>query len=124
MLRLKPEMSELSATSDFAPDLLISELSQRIKYGIPNSELAEIVGSWPSYPHLQLVGFHSPIGRHSKQLEVWSTWATVVASKVIELEPLLAGIDHPVINIGGGFCLLYTSPSPRDKRQSRMPSSA
>ena len=25
---------------------------------------------------------------------------------------------------GGKFCLLYTSPSPRDKRQSRMPSSA
>ena len=24
----------------------------------------------------------------------------------------------------GPFCLLYTSPSPRDKRQSRMPSSA
>ena len=24
----------------------------------------------------------------------------------------------------GGYCLLYTSPSPRDKRQSRMPSSA
>ena len=31
-----------------------------------------------------------------------------------------------VINNGGVFydCLLYTSPSPRDKRQSRMPSSA
>ena len=25
---------------------------------------------------------------------------------------------------GGKICLLYTSPSPRDKRQSRMPSSA
>ena len=25
---------------------------------------------------------------------------------------------------GAGICLLYTSPSPRDKRQSRMPSSA
>ena len=25
---------------------------------------------------------------------------------------------------GGWACLLYTSPSPRDKRQSRMPSSA
>ena len=24
----------------------------------------------------------------------------------------------------GSICLLYTSPSPRDKRQSRMPSSA
>ena len=27
-------------------------------------------------------------------------------------------------SIGSGGCLLYTSPSPRDKRQSRMPSSA
>ena len=26
--------------------------------------------------------------------------------------------------LGEGTCLLYTSPSPRDKRQSRMPSSA
>ena len=26
--------------------------------------------------------------------------------------------------VDGGTCLLYTSPSPRDKRQSRMPSSA
>ena len=29
-----------------------------------------------------------------------------------------------LIAVGGGSCLLYTSPSPRDKRQSRMPSSA
>ena len=31
-----------------------------------------------------------------------------------------------IVDIGGGTtdCLLYTSPSPRDKRQSRMPSSA
>ena len=26
--------------------------------------------------------------------------------------------------VNGESCLLYTSPSPRDKRQSRMPSSA
>ena len=39
---------------------------------------------------------------------------------------------YEVITIGGLYgtvdevdtCLLYTSPSPRDKRQSRMPSSA
>ena len=30
---------------------------------------------------------------------------------------MLAGFETPT-------CLLYTSPSPRDKRQSRMPSSA
>ena len=44
-----------------------------------------------------------------------------------------ANIDAPSIGGGLGFgggikkpdiCLLYTSPSPRDKRQSRMPSSA
>ena len=33
--------------------------------------------------------------------------------------------DKPLIYpLGRGSCLLYTSPSPRDKRQSRMPSSA
>ena len=34
--------------------------------------------------------------------------------------------DKRYIDFSGGIavCLLYTSPSPRDKRQSRMPSSA
>ena len=33
---------------------------------------------------------------------------------------------RPIIHVRhlGTVCLLYTSPSPRDKRQSRMPSSA
>ena len=30
----------------------------------------------------------------------------------------------PVKKAQDAICLLYTSPSPRDKRQSRMPSSA
>ena len=34
-----------------------------------------------------------------------------------------AGI-YSVCSVPNGACLLYTSPSPRDKRQSRMPSSA
>ena len=33
-------------------------------------------------------------------------------------------LDNRPANIGFSACLLYTSPSPRDKRQSRMPSSA
>ena len=42
-------------------------------------------------------------------------WLTVSGGKIgIEI-----GIGHHL-----GNCLLYTSPSPRDKRQSRMPSSA
>ena len=31
---------------------------------------------------------------------------------------------NEVISVNTNSCLLYTSPSPRDKRQSRMPSSA
>ena len=39
------------------------------------------------------------------------------------------GVVGVVVGVGVGGagvrgCLLYTSPSPRDKRQSRMPSSA
>ena len=34
-----------------------------------------------------------------------------------------AGID-PNERVVSGFCLLYTSPSPRDAHESRMPSSA
>ena len=37
---------------------------------------------------------------------------------------LYAGIQEKVFVKQAPGCLLYTSPSPRDKRQSRMPSSA
>ena len=33
-------------------------------------------------------------------------------------------VDSVAAKYGNRICLLYTSPSPRDKRQSRMPSSA
>ena len=36
--------------------------------------------------------------------------------------PLVSIITLTIMHYSG--CLLYTSPSPRDKRQSRMPSSA
>ena len=47
----------------------------------------------------------------------------MIFDRDVEVENLLgktgAYISHLFI-----YCLLYTSPSPRDKRQSRMPSSA
>ena len=33
-------------------------------------------------------------------------------------------IAFTLMAMGLGFCLLYTSPSPRDMRRARMPSSA
>ena len=44
------------------------------------------------------------------------------------LEAALQAASHSALGLanhrGQYSCLLYTSPSPRDKRQSRMPSSA
>ena len=55
-------------------------------------------------------------------------------AKILEKE-ILASLDDKklgiadircllIINIKPGICLLYTSPSPRDRQKSRMPSSA
>ena len=45
-----------------------------------------------------------------------------------QVETSVEGYDKPLplynVTLEDGSCLLYTSPSPRDKRQSRMPSSA
>ena len=46
--------------------------------------------------------------------------------QVLVLYLASSALDSPVKGWSyyDGCCLLYTSPSPRDKRQSRMPSSA
>ena len=70
--------------------------------------------------------------------ETIAPWSMTVVNSVSELNFLgnpidfigfkgLDGdgdIDIKFIEVKSGNCLLYTSPSPRDKRQSRMPSSA
>ena len=43
---------------------------------------------------------------------------------LIENENDLLNTFGKPYNVDNHYCLLYTSPSPRDKRQSRMPSSA
>ena len=45
-------------------------------------------------------------------------------SSLLMLPALLLGLTLWLYFGMGKGCLLYTSPSPRDKRQSRMPSSA
>ena len=40
------------------------------------------------------------------------------------MDPVSVVLDAREFNNALRSCLLYTSPSPRDKRQSRMPSSA
>ena len=47
----------------------------------------------------------------------------VAINSGLVLEGVLWFVLSSAVNLGR-ICLLYTSPSPRDKRQSRMPSSA
>ena len=49
---------------------------------------------------------------------LYTTTAMIIAQSII-ITPLITSIAHQSLS-----CLLYTSPSPRDKRQSRMPGSA
>ena len=57
-------------------------------------------------------------------------WVTAVAAVgasalvPVPQTPELPGYTDKLVHLGCYLCLLYTSPSPRDKRQSRMPSSA
>ena len=55
--------------------------------------------------------------------DAMNTWATILKSRMETGEPYImykdnVNTDHP------NTCLLYTSPSPRDRQKSRMPSSA
>ena len=45
-------------------------------------------------------------------------------NKNIDVTPIKKGLKKGTLVATIKSCLLYTSPSPRDKRQSRMPSSA
>ena len=52
-----------------------------------------------------------------------SQWIAFIALMVYYSGPANY-VKDTTIKTDYNFCLLYTSPSPRDKRQSRMPSSA
>ena len=53
-------------------------------------------------------------------IKTWSRRSTIIPQFV----GLTFGVHNGKKFIPVMVCLLYTSPSPRDKRQSRMPSSA
>ena len=67
----------------------------------------------PTSPGL---GFSSKIPASEHKLENHIRWINAVLNKLELKELIYAGQDWG--------CLLYTSPSPRDQRGSRMPSSA
>ena len=55
-----------------------------------------------------------------KCVELGNEWIKAMETNLSKMEKNLNGADY----IKHKDCLLYTSPSPRDTRSSRMPSSA
>ena len=56
--------------------------------------------------------------------QVYKQFENKEQTNIMVTEEISTEIRNFWTNIWGNSCLLYTSPSPRDKRQSRMPSSA
>ena len=66
-------------------------------------------------------------GLEKTRSSVFEKITRAVAGKSTVDDDVLDEIEEALITSDVGLdttCLLYTSPSPRDKRQSRMPSSA
>ena len=78
------------------------------------------------YTNVQMVGDHFLVrgyenGRHFATREKFYPTLFVPSNKKTKYKTLEG---EYVESVEPGTCLLYTSPSPRDMRRSRMPSSA
>ena len=80
-------------------------------------------------PHLSLADEQAERASIEELLEVSNVKSMIDAmhdqlGQMLEQMSTQLQVDESEKPIMDKFCLLYTSPSPRDKRQSRMPSSA
>ena len=103
MFRIKPFMAELDTKSDFFPDAEIRELTQMIKYGIPTSEVLPMGARAMTMPHVEPIGIHVHMGRHSKKLEVWRAWVHHCVLTTKRLSDQMGGWTPQEIDFGGGF---------------------
>ena len=84
----------------------------------------------------ELVGYWTPAGNQPMKLAYADRWLTSAAARPLSLSLPLPLLDNQPLRgelVENFFenllpessaCLLYTSPSPRDRTRSRMPSSA
>ena len=66
-------------------------------------------------------------GRASVELKAEQLGIELENQQMVQVVDEMKRLEHEGYHFevaDASFCLLYTSPSPRDKRQSRMPSSA
>ena len=99
--------------SRFMPKTVVGRMTSVLFVGI---FLAQILGAWLWVGQLQT-------SERDRMVEVSQAMGARIAQTVKFFGELPKEYRHIVLDQLRD-CLLYTSPSPRDKRQSRMPSSA
>ncbi|MBD0400031.1 alanine racemase [Flammeovirga sp. EKP202] len=104
MLRIKPYMKDLDEPSDFFPARLIREMTQTVKYGIPTSEVREMLPQFADCPNVKLVGVHTHAGRHSKKPIFWQSLVQSVVDMIKEIHDGVGNNWSPsIVSVGGGF---------------------
>ena len=106
--------SQLLALASFALAFLVRPLG-----GIIFSHIGDRIGRKKTLAvTLSMMGLSTVFMGLLPTYDQIGVWAPVLLTVLRLMQGLALGGEW------GGGCLLYTSPSPRDKRQSRMPSSA
>lgn len=104
VLRLKPFLADLDDPSDFFPSRLIRDMTQTVKYGIPTSEMLNMLPQIKESKWVDLVGVHTHSGRHSKKAVFWQS---LVRNYVKLIKQISDGIGDgwtpKIVSIGGGF---------------------
>ncbi len=104
LLRVKPHLSDLDLSSDFFPNRTIQDMTQTVKYGIPNSELLPMVPRIKESEWLDLVGVHTHSGRHSKTDEFWVSLVRNTVKVIKQIADEYGDDWSPhIVSIGGGF---------------------
>ena len=70
------------------------------------------------------LAYASPMLKYEQSGDYLSSAQSRARQKSITKRKVKVGVISSFFKPDSSICLLYTSPSPRDKRQSRMPSSA
>ena len=118
-------MTETSFAQNFGPNVVyfvVVNVNENVNVNVNvNENVNENVNA--TYRCVPIMGFGSKISQCSdNRVSGRQKYRSVV---IIEFQKTAFAIQQFVYDIGIVIgCLLYTSPSPRDKRQSRMPSSA
>ena len=96
--------------------------------GLSNSATAIVVDSTVAFPNVNAADdyFYATLYNSNGDVEIVKVNSTDANSMTVERAQQDTVADSWDVNdtIDPNTCLLYTSPSPRDRQKSRMPSSA